>query len=380
MFTFHVADSLTGQIVGRLYPRQWEIVEPLDAPGTGSLTVPLPAVTGDRAVDADRVALFRDLCQPRIRWVAIEDEQGRFLFAGPIPRRPGRSGDEIVIPLVDWRAWFYRAPLRPKPDGSRGDFSRTQSDQATILRDLARAALDAPGVPALVIDEPAPTGVLRDLSALQLDRPIGEHFDAIVQRERGGDWFTYASRASDPTKLVPHVAFAWPERSSRPAPILLAYTAQGGTVAAYSWPEGAEGSTRAYAVGSGEPPDQPWAVAESPELSQGFDVAWEEVIGPLDGVTRSATAFEYAYQAVSGGAQGVAEFTVPFERLHPCNYVVGDRARVRLEDGWEDVSVPSARIVERVVSGGPGQPGQQVLKVDLSAAPPDGQPGLAVTA
>ena len=45
---FYSVNSLTGKIVGQLYPSKWELVDPLRSPGTGSLTVSLP--TGTDAV------------------------------------------------------------------------------------------------------------------------------------------------------------------------------------------------------------------------------------------------------------------------------------------------------------------------------------------
>lgn len=378
---FHVADSLTGKIVGRLEPSSWECTDPLRGAGTGSLTIPLP----DDPLD---VARLLDLTRRRIRWVALEDDQGRFLFGGPIPRRPGHSGGNLIVPWVDWRAWFYRAPIRPNADGTRRDYVKVgvaALEQATIMADLAKIALDTVGKPALVVDTPPTTGVTREITALMLDRSVGDYLDSIRDRERGCDWYTYTTKsATDPTVLVPHVAVAWPERRIRTVPIRVEYRhGDGGNSFDPAWPEGGDSPNRVWAVGDGEPPDQAWASDEFPDVAAGVDMAWEEIIGPLDGVVKKATAFEHALGAVerARGYEGVAEFSILHETIPLGEVSTGDRARIVYSDTWESVDVGAVRIIERTLSGGRDKPLAQRIKVDLAddGYPDDGStPGEAV--
>lgn len=363
---FFVADTLTGQIVGQLHPTAWEVAEKLRSPGIGSITVPLP--TGE-----DAVRNLVDLTLPRRRWVAIEDDAGGFLWGGPIPRRAARSDGSVSIPVVEWRGWFYNCPIRPLPDGSRRNYIKTGADareQALIMADLFELALDTVGAPAMVVDTPPTTDVTRELTALMLDRSIGEYLDSISQRERGAEWYTYITRdVADPTKLVTHAAVAYPERQTRTTPIRVEYRrGQGGNAADYAWPEGMESPTRVWAVGDGEPPDQAVAVDETADLTDGADVCWEHTMGPLDGVSRKATAFEYAYAYLSyaQGLSGSAEFTITDGAIPLRDYAVGDRARVIIDDGWDVADVPAARITERVMSGGRGVPTQARITVDLA--------------
>jgi hypothetical protein len=365
---FHVADTLTGRIVGRLEPSQWEVTDPLRSPGLGSLTVPLP--TGTEAL-----ARLVDLTLPRRRWVAVEDDQGRFLFGGPIPRRPARHGGEITIPLVDWRSWFYRAPIRPNADGSRRNYIRTGAaakDQGAMMGDLFALALDTVGAPYMVIDTPPVTDVKRELTALMLDRSIGEYLDSVANRERGAEWYTYVTRSvSDPLQLVPHCAVAYPERASRSTPIRVEYRqGKGGNAHDYTWPEGAEAPTRVWAVGDGEPPDQALAMDETVDLTTGVDVCWEETVGPLDGVSKNATAYEYAFAVLahSQGLSGTAEFAITDAAIPFGDYHVGDRARVILDDLYDAADVPAARIVSRTLTGGRGVPLSARISVDLANA------------
>lgn len=361
---FFVCESLTNRIVGELYPSRWELTDPLRAPGTGTLTVPLPT-------DPDAVARLVDLTLQRRRWVAVEYIPGQMIFGGPIPRRPARSGGEVIIPLVDWRAWFYKANLRPigGAAGARNDYIRTNREQGLIMTDLMTAALDTPGKPLITVDTAPTTGVTRDITALQLDRSIGEHLDSITNRDRGAEWFTYVQSAADQNQMIPHVAVAFPARHLRDSAVRVEYrVGTGGNAMDYAWPEGSDANTRVWAIGDGEPPDQALASDEYPELDAGLDVAWEDVLGPLDGVVKNATAFEYAYSAIqrSRGFEGTAEFTILDKKLPLGDVSTGDRARVILEDGWDSADVRAARIIERTMSGGRGQPTRQRLKIDLA--------------
>jgi hypothetical protein len=302
----------------------------------------------------------------------VQDELGRFLWCGPVPRTPAQGSGEIVIPLQDWRSWFYRAPIRPLDNGSaygaRRHYFARGVDEAVIYTDLLALALDTPGAPAMVIDDVADTGVDRDVTAYMLVRSIAERLDSI--RERGGpEWFCYCTQEEDQTSLLLHVKIAWPERSYRNTPVLLSHKlGMGGIASDFTWPEGQDAPTRVWGYGDGEPTDFVYAASEWPEITDGTEVAWETVLGPLDGVVRSATAFDHADTAIdrSRGLEGTAEFTVVEERLPLGDVSTGDRARVVVETGWVTAEVEAARIVDRVISGGRDQPTQQVITVDLA--------------
>lgn len=362
---FYSVDTLTGRMVGELFPSKWELGEPLRSPGTGSLTFPLD--TG-----------LSELILHRRRWVAAEDG-GRVIWCGPVPRRPQRTGGEVIVPLVDWRSWFYRAPIRPLADGTRRDYIKTGAnarEQALIMTDLLGLALDAPGAPKMVIDTAPVTGVTREITALMLDRSTGEYLESVSARG-GCEWHVYATQ-SDPTTMLLHAAVDWPERQHRTEPVKLEWRqGQGGNVAGYTWPEGEDSPTKVWAVGEGEPPDQVWASDEYPDIADGTDVLWEQVLGPLDGVSKSATAFDHAEEAIARarGFEGLAQFTVTAEQLALSSVDVGDRARVVLSYGWIDVDLPACRIVDRVISGGRGEPTVQMLTVDLSDPIYPGDPG-----
>lgn len=363
---FFSADSLTGRIVGRLDPNKWELTDPLRTPGTGSLTVPVPS-------SSDAVARLVDMTLQRRRWVAARDGE-QWLWCGPITDEPSRSGGELTIPLADWRTWFYRAPIRPLASGTRRNYIKagvSAREQTLILTDLMAIALDPGwvGNPLMVIDSAPTTGTKREIRALMLDRSIAEYMDDVSGRG-GFDWWVYCTQA-DSTHLLLHAAVCWPERAYRSTPVKVEWRlGKGGNVASYDWPGGQGASTRVWATGEGEPPDQVYTSDEFPELGDGADVAWESVVGPLDGVKTTATAFEHAHAQISRsrGYDRTVEFTLSAEQLALTACATGDRARVVFSDGWVDVDIPAARIVSRTLSGGRGQPTQQRLSIDLSDA------------
>jgi hypothetical protein len=378
---FLVSDTLTGTYLGDLEPSRWSLQDPLSTSGTGELTLPLPA-------DTDAAARVADLTQRHIRSVAVQDDQGRFLWGGPIPRRPARNGGEITVPLIDWRGWFYRAPIRPNVDGTRHNYIKTgvnAREQCLIMTDLATLALNTLGAPYMVVDAAPISGTTRELTALMLDRTTGDFLQSIQERDNGCEWWTYVTWDGDETsnRLLPHFAVAWPERASRGVPIRVEFKAgKGGNVHDYSWPEGEDTPTRVWALGEGEPPEQVFVVDEYPELEDGTEVAWESVIGPFTGETVAATVFEHAFGAIqaSRGLDGQAEFSIIDERLPIGDVMTGDRARIVLDDGWISADVEAARIVARTISGGREQPTMQRITLALSDAlyPDQADPGTAV--
>jgi len=373
---FFSVDTLTGRVVGQLFPSKYELEDPLrQAVGTGTLTVPLP--TG-----ADAVARLVDQTLQRRRWVAAREGE-QWLWCGPITDEPSRSGGEVTIPVADWRTWFYRTPIRPVAvTYARRNYVKTGAsarEQTAIITDLMSLALDPlyVGNPLMVVDSAPITGVTRELTALMLDRSIAEYMDDVTGRG-GFDWNVYCTQ-TDATHMLLHAAACWPERAYRSEPVKIEWQiGKGGNVSEYSWPGGQGASTRVWATGEGEPPDQVFTFDEYPEIADGADVAWESLIGPLDGVKTTATAYDHAHAAIqrSQGYNRTVEFTLAAEQLPLTACATGDRARVVFSDGWVDVDIPAARIISRTISGGRGQPTQQRLSIDLSdAVYPDDDPG-----
>ena len=365
---WHVCNSLTGKIVGSLRPHTWEITEPLDNPSTGTLTVALPTNTR-------KLERMLDLIPPRIRSIVLEDEQGRFLFGGPIPP-PGAklTSGNVEIPVVDWRSWFYRAPLRPTAANARQDYIKgatNQREQCLIMTDLAKLALTGTGRPKMVVDDAPTSGILRQFTTKMFQRSIGEALDDVQNRERGAEWSTYITASDDEMTLLPHFKVWWPEQRSSTAPLVLAWRLgrRGNTTIDYEWPTGEDVPTKVWAV-DGTEDVQLWTSAASPAIAAGSDLLWEQVINLNEGTgtVTKAYAFEQALGTLDKASRlsGLVEFTVNSNRYAPGDLMVGDRARITIEDGLRTVNIKAARIVQRVLSGGRGQPEQQKLSVDLA--------------
>lgn len=375
---FYSVDTLTGLIIGQLKPSAWSLGDPLRTAGTGTLTIALPGRT-------DAVARLRDLTMPRTRWVAARDPQGRYLWCGPIVRTPAMSDGVVTVPVADWRAWFMRAPIRPLQPGEVGTTMRrnyivTNREQTQIMTDLMVLALNTPGSPRCVIDSAPVTGVNRDLSALMLDRSVGEQLNTIVARG-GPEWHCYCTPGSA-TSLLLHITVDWPERRTREDnPLIQWRVGKGGNTHDPSWPEGQDAPTRVYALGADQPPAQVFAVSEWSEIGDGTEVAWETVLGPLDGVVKTATAFDAADHAAerARGFDGTAEFSIADGKIPLGDLGTGDRVRVRYSNGWVDADTPSSRIVDSTISGGRDKPTIRRISVDLADNDYGVDPGEDVT-
>lgn len=387
---FYSVDTLTGRIIGGLYPESWELSSPLRSPGVGSLNVAKPDESG-RGPLRELLGVSGDGSTFHAsRWVAAQDDTtGKWLWGGPITKKPALNGDTIAVEVADWRTWFYQAQLRPTAAGKWHDYIVTQRDQMLIADDLFKLALSTeywPGddstlaPPPIHVDTPAESGVKRDLTARMLDRPLAEVIDTdLVNVDEGIEWWTYITPSlSDPQVLEVHVSTAWPERSSRDTSILVSWQeGRGGNAAEASWPPGGAPVSRMWAIGDAEAPSTAWAVDEDTDAR----VLWEGKVGPLTGVKKAKTAYEHALaeRELSDGRDSAAEFVIVEDELGLSMVEVGDRARVIYDDGWESVDVDQARIVERILSGGAGDATQQRLILDLADVVPadDGtEPGV----
>lgn len=358
---FYSVDTLTGRVAGRLAPHHWELNDPLRGVGTGTLNIAIPW-------DPAAVGRLAELTQQRRRWVAA-CEGGQPVWCGPIVEEPSRSEGVLTVSVADWRTWFYHAVLRPV-NGVRQNYIKVGTnahEQTLIIYDLMKLALATTGVPDMVVDLPPLSGVEREITALMLDRYVAEYLDSVTA-VGAFDWWVYCVQ-TDPTQFKLHATACWPERFLRGVPVKLEWQlGKGGNAVGVTWPGGQGAATRVWALGEGEPPDQPYSFDEYGDIDDGTDVTWESVIGPLDGVRKAQTLFDHAHAAItqSQGLDRTIEFVMAAEKLPLTSVGTGDRARIVYSDGWTDVDIPSARIVSRTMSGGRGEATLQRLSVDLS--------------
>lgn len=368
---WYVTSSLTGDLIGSLpEPNKYSITEPVrDAASQGELRVPLPA--DDDARTELRALLRPDPLRSFSRSIVWEDEDTeQVLFGGPIPYYPHKDGAEIVIPVVDWRAWFYHTVMRPtgsKLETKRSSYKSTSQDQADVMNDLANIAREA-YAPNIVVDNSPDTNVTRKITIKMFQgESIGHWLDDLASRDKGAEWGTYVTRVSD-TRWLPHFKVYWPEKRSTTIPKLIDYReGDYGNAAGYNWPSNTSAATIVYAIDGAEDVKL-WSPAIVPGVKTGKELLWESTVQLADGTKKKADAFTFAKGELAKQTGRDSEFTMTVlaEELAFTDYVVGDRFHVILEDNWDAIDAPAARCTQRVLSGGAGEATQQVLTLDIS--------------
>lgn len=369
---WYVVNSVTGALMGQLPdPNSYEITEPVrDGATQGTIRIPLPA-------DPDEIAELRAMLRPdplrsHSRSIVWEID-GKILFGGPIPSYPYRDGAEIVVPLMDWRGWFYHTVVRPtgsKLETRSSPYKSTNQEQCDVMMDLANLAREK-YAPLLVVDSPPDSNTPRKITIKMFQgESIGHWLDDLASRDKGAEWGTYVTRSDDALQFLPHFKVYWPEKRSTKTPFLISYReGDGGNAAAYSWPSQASAATIMYAIDGAED-TKLFAPAILPGVKTGKELLWESTVQLADGTTKKADAFTLAKGELkkATGREGEFTMTITAEELPFTDYVVGDRFHVILEDNWDALDVPAARCTQRVLSGGAGQPTQQVLTLDISDA------------
>lgn len=393
-----VCDSLTGNIVGRLNPNQFEITEEIRASTVGTVRLPVPSTPN--ALTGLRNLIMPGDRRPHGRAIAMEDTAtGRVLFYGPIVQKPVRDGAAITVTVNDWSAWFRSCVVRPTGSkfATKRDYTAVGVEQCTIMRDLFKIALgtdtlgSSSGKPNIVVDDAPTSGVTRNLTARMFTK-IGEQLDEYANLSDGAEWYTYATRDTYGTTIVAHVAVAWPERGGGTAPVRISWRQdlQGrasGNVDSFTWPGSEDSPTREWAIDGNEVVAL-WGYDQAPTIGV-TDIFWEGTIDLVDGTTKKAQATARAKGELKRvlNFDGLLEVTLPVRAdgkgLQFTSLVCGDRARVEIDDLWNrTINTPASRITRRVMSGGAGQITQQVLTIDIddNDTPFTGSlPGVAVT-
>jgi hypothetical protein len=394
---WHVCDSLTGNIVGRLPVNGYDITEEIRASTVGNLKVPMPSSA--KGIDALRDLIMPGDRRPHGRAIAMEDTAtGQILFYGPMVQKPAHDGAIIAITVTDWSAWFRSCVVRPTGSKfvTKRDATWVAIEQGVIMTDLFKIALgtdtlgNPAGKPNIVVDTAPISGTTRTKTARMFSK-IGEHLDEYANLAGGVEWYTYGTRAPYGTTIVGHVAAAWPERSSGIAPIRVSWRQdlQGrasGNVDKFTWPGGEDAPTREWAVDGNEDAAL-WGYDQATSIGV-TDIFWEGSIDLVDGTTTKAQASARAKGELTRvlGFDGLPEVTLPVRSdgkgLTFTSLVVGDRARVEIDDRWNrTINTPASRITRRVMAGGVGQATTQTLTIDIddNTQPLGGLPGVPVT-
>lgn len=362
MLEWLVADTLTGQLVGRFSPETWSFEDPLSGSAKGDVTIPVPDAP-NRVVQAERVAQLRDWTTPHRRQIVVRDEFQRYWFGGPILTPPEfNAAGNIKLSFADWRAWFYAAPIRPvTATGVRRDYihvGATDVEQNQAIADLAAIALDTIGAPRLTVDTIVASGIDRDVT-FRMFKMTGEAMDNITRRERGPDWYTYMTADPvDAQAVVAHLAVSYPERRIATDPLRLFqrfFHKQdvGSNILTYKLPNAPVPPSRVWGVGPTPPPAEEYTAALNADLTDGLRLAWDEVWRLPEGVTSGPSAFEHTLARLNAHTDlgGVAEVTINPDLTDLMSWGPGDRARIYVDNGWDLVDKADARILSRTLEG-----------------------------
>lgn len=358
-------NALTGQHIGQLDPISWRCNDPLTGAGSCELVLPAPNTTAQR--DRLRALTALDTTQ-----LVLLDELNRYLWTGVLTSRrwAGRADAKLTVGAADWRSWFYTR-LR-----TNADYIAFDKQQVTIFSDLLTTALAPASAPRISVAAAATDGVLQTITVRKYDN-IGQALDTLTNAASAPEWWVTGQAADTgtlmkQTALLVRIGMRGSGNDQIAAQLDASQqattTAAGGNIVSYEWPEETtERRTRIWALGEGQPPDQIVASDTDPDLGSTV-LLRESASGPYTGVMKVKQAFQLARSERLARSAPIQSTTVVLraDLPHVGGYATGDRVRLRILDGWLDVSEPAVRILDRELSGGRGAATQAALTLDLN--------------
>jgi hypothetical protein len=357
---FNVHDVLTDKYLGSIDPVSYSFNDPINGNGqfTGAVTIPHdpgPVATLKARTLPDAVALY------------ILDGN-TYIWGGIINYRDRKPGVNVLnIQAQHWRAWYFDRLISAKA----GYFYSNQ-DWWTIARSLMNLAQTEGGGPAgcpsISYDTTAVFGTSGDLT-MTPGMSIGSAMDDIANRDNGFEW-SVAFRNNTQTGLPQRFLELWVKGQTRSGVKLLSLDANQSTnrVMFGQWAESAVNRrSRVWAVGAGQPPDQPVAPDTDPDTAAGKTLlreTWET----RQGVVNTSTLFAYArWRRIKlENPYAVVPVEIPFGVPPIASYRSGDRVRVRIEDSWDDLDIPGVRLTNRTVHMQQGQAPSVTLEIDFN--------------
>lgn len=338
-------------------------------------------VLDDKRQTADLVKPATELETSAVYVIYQDDETGveTYLWGGPIVRRGWNSRTrEVKITAVEWKSWFYTKEYSPSitPPFADRKFLATAVDQLTIARNLIVDAVSFLGTPAVVVPIVASTRT-RSLTVFGSEhRKIGDLVDSMANRTDGFDWDVMPRKAYDDGLPELVVNFYYPEKGSVQGlefsqvrnTFDRAADGRGTIMDIPEWVESSDNRrTRIWAVGNGQPPDQPVAMDDDPFIDT------EEVLLREDTLTvqadNPATLSEHAQaqRAVLGVETESIDIGIKANLIKPTAFAVGDRVSLRVKDEWLLIDQDAVRIVDRAVAPYASGEGERiVVTLDLS--------------
>lgn len=378
MYRYAFHNSITRAFLGEFLVKDVTFNSPLKgAGGQFAGTV----VLDDKRQTADLVKPATELDMSSVYVIYQDDETGieTYLWGGPIVRRGWNNRTrEVKITAVEWKSWFYTKEYSPSitPPFADRKFAYTATDQIAIARNLVIDAVSFLGTPAVVVAAGSSTR-LRDLTVFGSEhRKVGDIIDSMANRIDGFDWDVIPRKAYDDG--LPELVVNWyyPEKGTTQglefSQIRETFdrSADGrGTI--MDIPEWVESSdqrrTRVWAVGDGQPPDQPVAMDDDPFLDTEEVLLREETISVQVASLVILSEHAQAERAVLGVVTEGVDIGIKANLIKPTAFVIGDRVSLRVKDEWLDIDQDQVRIVDRGIAPYASGEGERiVVTLDLS--------------
>lgn len=374
-YVFH--RTLDNSYMGEFIVKNVKFNSPVRGPG-GQFSGVIP-INNDQTVELVKPATALDEVAVYVIYKDPDTTTETFLWGGPIFAREWDSSTrEIQITAAEWKSWFYTRMFAPSITAPYADrlTTYTAQDQLVIARALLTEAVTGFGTPTLTLNSETSTRT-RDLTLKGSNyKVIGDLIDSMAERTDGFDW-AINIRKNVSTRYPELVAnLYYPERGGTSG-LNLDYTVSNldrtpdgrGTIQSIGkWPENAaQRRTRIWATGDGQPPDQPVAMDDDPEIDTDTVLLREAQIN-ISGVTSPATLSEHAQaeRAILGVNTETIDIEVKTAYIKPTSVNPGDRTGLIIRDDWLDIQETAVRIIDRAIAPH-GDTGQIiVLTLDLS--------------
>ncbi len=317
--------------------------------GNGTLSAKVTVPESQNQIDQLRIAT-----QPKQAAIYVRDNSGNYPWGGVVIKRKwSRASNQITITCMEWRAWFYSLILGP---GDTTDilYEYASTDQLVIARNMVAAGLigaESVGVPPMLTNAGLMSGKARDLSFAGTQmKTLGQQLDTIANRDGGFEW-TIECRPNSNDGL-PQLWFApyFPERGTQAVGVQFRATEGGrGNFNPGDVEEDMSSRyERFWTTGAGQAPDATWSMDQDPELATGSFLRFDGNAS-YSTVSERSTLSSHARRNRKFYAPGVNLVTgvVPFDKVNPDSYGIGDRVRYRVKDRWVDMDLAAVRIVEK---------------------------------
>jgi hypothetical protein len=360
MFTYLVHDLLTRELITTLDLTGVSFSDPLTGAGQlGATLVVDPDAdfnTLRRAVDLDRAAIY-----------VVSGRQ--ILWPGVIISAPyDHSAGTISLTAVQMSSW-----LADRLHGTGTTATKwTAKDQLQIARELVTYAQTGVGCPKIKVGAET-SGVNRDLTIdAQSFVAVDGLIDGMAKATNGFDWSISARYAAADGLPELYLGLYYPERKSGASGTLFfSNDSKGGNIQSFTWPNDAsQRKTKVWALGDGDVPKMMTASDTDPEVLAGRRLLREKTTSYTGkGITKAATLASNARaeRLALSDTVGTATIDLTIDDPNVASYVVGDRARIRLQDMWLDVDLPAVRIIDRSIHDEDrSQTAQVTLTLDVS--------------